>query len=629
MSASRVWTSSISSLRFVSMAVAVCAALFVGGSAQAGSSNSQMDVSADGRLLALSDREKPDVWIVDLKSKQIVQRIPAGKFPEGLSFLGKTHRLAIASYGNDEVLLADADTGKVEARVDVFDEPYGVVSNKAGTKIYVTLEYPGQVVEIDTAEARITRTFEVGRFPRGVALTADQQTLVIVEYYSTLVHALDLKTGALVDAWKGASTDNLARQICTHPTRPKAYLSHIRSRVTAARGAGSIFPYVSAIDMFPKEGKRRRRIPMDAFRGNLVVANPWEVAIAPDGKRLYAVFSGTNDMFVCGVLDDDYREFTDEGYVRLGRNPRAVHVAPDGKRVYIYNSLDFEVAVYDAQSLRKVDSIQVAETPDASDAHWLGKVLFYQATQPMVGRRWISCSSCHPDGDADGRVWHNPEGLRATPPLFGLARTHPLHWSSDRDEVQDFEHTIRGPLMAGRGLIKGKVSPSLAAPNKGRSRELDALAAYTNSHPFAPRLSPHAKEGLSQAAQRGRTLFLSEATQCATCHAGPYYSDSSPSAKPPLLHDVGTGNDDDSEIMGPAYDTPTLLGIYRSAPYLHHGRAETLLDVLTTSNAGDKHGKTSHLSKQQLSDLVEFLKALPYEDPLPAAEKAGVTAVVD
>jgi len=67
--------------------------------------------------------------------------------------------------------------------------------------------------------------------------------------------------------------------------------------------------------------------------------------------------------------------------------------------------------------------------------------------------------------------------------------------------------------------------------------------------------------------------------------------------------------------MGAAYDTPTLLGIYRTAPYLHHGKAATLHDVLTKQNPSDEHGKTSHLSAGQIDDLVAFLKCLPYEAP--------------
>ncbi|HTI50168.1 MAG TPA: di-heme oxidoredictase family protein, partial [Planctomycetaceae bacterium] len=232
--------------------------------------------------------------------------------------------------------------------------------------------------------------------------------------------------------------------------------------------------------------------------------------------------------------------------------------------------------------------------------------------------------SCHPDGDADGRTWQNPEGLRNTTALYGMAWTHPIHWSADRDETQDFEHTIRSQLMQGQGLIRGAVKPALEEPNKGLSADLDALAAYSNGHKVP--YSPYAKKGLSNAAQRGRELFFAKETQCAECHTGPYYSDSTP-ARPFKLHDVGTGSDDPGEKMGPKYDTPTLLGIYRTAPYLHHGKAESLEDVLTTYNKGDRHGKTSHLTKAQIADLVEFLKALPYEDPEPAAKAAGLVKI--
>jgi cytochrome c peroxidase len=67
--------------------------------------------------------------------------------------------------------------------------------------------------------------------------------------------------------------------------------------------------------------------------------------------------------------------------------------------------------------------------------------------------------------------------------------------------------------------------------------------------------------------------------------------------------------------MGPKYDTPTLLGVYRQTAYLHHGKAKTLREVLTAFNKEDKHGKTSHLKSNEIDDLVEFLKALPYETP--------------
>ncbi|MBY0233284.1 MAG: hypothetical protein K2W96_28725, partial [Gemmataceae bacterium] len=253
-------------------------------------------------------------------------------------------------------------------------------------------------------------------------------------------------------------------------------------------------------------------------------------------------------------------------------------------------------------------------------AEWVrGKALFNTARYPMTTRRWISCSGCHPDGHSDGRVWKNPEGFRRTPPMFGMAHTHPLHYSADRDEVQDFEYTIRGKLMGGRGLLSGVIKrkdgfkpTELDEKTGGRSKDLDALAIYSNSFTFT--LSPHAPKGvLSESAKRGKALFENKEVGCAKCHSGPYYTDST-LTKPYKLHDVGTGGDPD-EKMGPKYDTPSLLGLYRAAPYLHHGKAKTLKEVLTTHNDSDRHGKTSHLKASEIDDLVDFMKALPYEQP--------------
>lgn len=598
-------------------------AVLLGAPLQAGSSNSLLDLSIDGELLACSNRDSGTVTIVRRESREKLHEIRVGKKPEGVSFVGNSHLLAVAVYGEDKVVLLDADAGKLRSELEVFDEPYGVVSDAAGTTLYVTLDYPGEVWKIDVASWKVTQRYPAGAFLRGLALSERDGRLYATEYYTGIVKAIDLKQQKVIDAWEGPSSDNLTRQLALHPSRPKAYVPHIRSRVRVAEGTGSIVPFISVLDTGAGTGKRRQGLPMDSMLNNFVVANPWELAVSPDGKRLVVVFSGTNDLYVCDVLDDNYQEVRPTRIITVGKNPRAVRFAPDGQSFYVYNALDFTVAVYELASLKMVGNIPVTANPLSPTVH-RGKVLFYSALQPMVGRRWISCASCHPDGEADGRTWQNPEGLRNTTALFGMAWTHPIHWSADRDEVQDFEHTIRSPLMQGRGLVSGRPADALGNPLKGQSADLDGLAAYCNAH--AVSLSPHARSGLSAAAKRGRELFFAQETGCATCHSGPFYTDSRPT-KPFALHDVGTGGDDPSEKMGPKYDTPSLLGIYRTAPYLHHGKAKTLTDVLTTCNAQDKHGKTSHLNGAQIADLVEFLKALPYEDPEPAARAAGLLKI--
>jgi YVTN family beta-propeller protein len=603
--------------------ILICAVVSSFASAvRAGSSNSLMDLSPDGDRLLVTNADNGSVTVVDTRARKALREIKVGDKPEGVTWIGKGPLAAVTVYHEDRVVFFDADTGRVVQNLAVADEPYGIVANKAGTRAWVTHEYPGTVSEIDLGARKVVREFKAGSFVRGLALSPDESRLYVTEFYTANLHAVDLQKGAVVDTWKGHATDNLCRNVVLHPRRPKAYLAHIRSKITVVDGSGSIFPQLSICDLVPpNSSKRRMSVALDTYNGVYVVTNCWEAALSPDGKRLYTIYAGTNDMNVSEVVDDDYKEVERVGFaVTVGQNPRAVRVSPDNKIVYIDNALDFTVSVHQADTMRTLATIKVCEPPKTPE--WVrGKILFNTALPPLTSRRWIACSSCHPDGHNDGRVWQNPEGLRKTTALFGMAHTHPLHWSADRDEAQDFEYTIRGRLMQGSGLLRGPMKPKrgfepveLEEQLAGRSKDLDALAIYCNSFEFT--LSPHivAPGKLTAAAERGKQLFFSQQVACASCHSGPYYTDSS-LKKPFKLHDVGTGRDDPTEKMGPKYDTPTLLGVYRTPPYLHHGKAKTLRDVLTTCNKEDKHGKTSHLKAEELDDLVAFLKSLPYEKP--------------
>jgi YVTN family beta-propeller protein len=600
--------------------VALAALLACLSPAMAGTSNSLMDVSPDGQRLLVANPDNGTVTVIDPIKREKIREIAVGEKPEGVTWIGNGPLAAAAIYHDHRVAIFDAESGKVIQSLEVDHEPYGIVADKAGKRAWVTHDYPGLVSEIDLDARKVVRKMPAGKFIRGVALSPDESRLCVTEFFTANLHAIDLASGKVVDSWTGLESDNLCRNVVLHPRRPKAYLSHTRSSVTVISARGAIAPHLTIYDLDADPSARRRKsFAMDTFNGVYVCTNPWEAAISPDGKRIYTLYAGTDDMNVSLVIDDDYKEIERVNYpVQLGKNPRAVRVSPDSKTVYVYNAMDFSVSIYSAE-LRFQSSVKTCDPTKTPE--WVrGKELFNSAKQPMGSQRWVSCSSCHPDGGHDGRVWKNPEGLRRTTGFWGMAHTHPIHWSGDRDEVQDFEYTIRGPLMRGRGLCNIPLKPKkvnepteLSQNLSSVTKDLDALAIYSNAFEFG--LSPHipAPGRLSEAAERGKKLFSSTETRCASCHAGPYYSDSNLSKRE--LHDVGTGKLDAGEKMGPAYDTPTLLGVYRLTSYLHHGKAASIEEVLTKFNADDKHGKTSQLKKEEIDDLVAFLKSLPYEKP--------------
>ena len=73
------------------------------------------------------------------------------------------------------------------------------------------------------------------------------------------------------------------------------------------------------------------------------------------------------------------------------------------------------------------------------------------------------------------------------------------------------------------------------------------------------------------------------------------------------MYNVGTGKGRETDK---AFDTPTLIELWRTAPYLNDGSAATIKDVLTVFNKNDMHGETSDLSEKQLQQLAEYVLSL-------------------
>jgi len=320
---------------------------------------------------------------------------------------------------------------------------------------------------------------------------------------------------------------------------------------------------------------------------------PFAMALSPDGKTLYLVNAGSDDLSVIDLAAN-----RGVAHLTVGANPRGIAITPDGTRVFVNNVLDGTLSVVETETHTIAETIGLTDIPLAKPILH-GKRIFNSAAEPVLTTdNWISCATCHFDGMMDARTWLGfPDGPRNTPSLLGVAQTLPMHWSGDFNELQDVEITIR-EIQVGGGLVQGEAHDALGRAHAGLSPELDALAIYMATLEIPP--SPHATE--QEQLLRGETMF--NTLECQICHPPPLYTDLQ-------LHDVGTGDptkERNSHGRGTNFDTPSLRALWLTAPYFHDGSASSLADVL---RYGNEHNVAARLSAGELDDLVAFLRALP------------------
>jgi cytochrome c peroxidase len=145
--------------------------------------------------------------------------------------------------------------------------------------------------------------------------------------------------------------------------------------------------------------------------------------------------------------------------------------------------------------------------------------------------------------------------------------------------------------------VRGGITHILFADRP--EEEAAAIDEYLKS--LEPVPSPHLVDGrLSEAAQRGRELFHDKRAGCDRCHPAPLYTDLD-------RHDVGTRRWYERTDR---FDTPTLVEVWRTAPYLHDGRYTTVKDLLVEDRHGLRRRHADSLSEQEIDDLVEFVLSL-------------------
>lgn len=573
-------------------------------------SSGNIAINPAATFLAVANPDSNSISVVALPEERLQAEIAVGVDPRCVAWALNGNYVLVTNQGSDSVSLASVSRRRVVQTIRVDPEPYGVIVHPYRNEVYVASS-AANVVDVirlypilRNLQSRVVMRIPVGPHPRGLALSADGTRLYVTHFLSGTVSVIDTSSYQVVQEIATGLDSNMAQKIAIHPFDGRAYLPHIRSNVINRflLFDTTVFPVLSAIDLASNRAVPAARV--DLSLGLSSVNLPFDVAFSSDGRRAYVVNLGSEDLVAVDLATNSR-----VGLVDVGNGPRGIAITPDDSRAYVSNSLSDDLSIVDLRSMSELKRIRVTTSPLPAQIR-RGEIMFFSSRSSDLSRdRWMSCASCHFEAEHDGRTWQFTSGPRNTTSLRGIAKTLPLHWSADRDEVQDFEHTIR-TLQAGSGLIRsGTPNLELGSPNAGLSPDLDALAAFVNSLMDKP--SPFAGGSAARRAaiRSGKRIFERPDVGCTQCHVLPLYTDSALNIQPFVLRDIGTGDGPD-EHMGSAFDTPALRGVWETAPYLHDGTAATLRDVLTTRNRGDRHGHTSHLTEKELQDLIAFLMSL-------------------
>lgn len=516
---------------------------------------------------------------------------------DGSRVFATLHARGATDRGNGQLLRFDAGTRTETGRIELGPSARAIAISGDGARVFVSRflsrEHQGEVWEVNGNSMALVRTIDLWR-DRGQCGpdTGGSDGPGVPNYIASLV--LSPQQDWL---WYGAVKADTNRGLFFRQDytfnfafTPDTTVRSTFGRIDLNHAGGPQEPGRGDC------GNSRARIDIDN------TDSPSALAFSPRGNYMFVALQGNDTV----AAFDDLAIRAGGGRssawrVPVGEAPQALlYDAATGtlwSRNLMGRSLSaVAMADFVAIGSRELDSTTV--TSGSGDvlppSVLLGKRLFYFAGNAPDGQNqmsfegYVSCASCHIDGSHDGRTWdftQRGEGFRNTTDLRGRSgMLHGnVHWSANFDEIEDFVNDIVNEF-GGRGFLPpGEVpNPPLGAPNSGRSVELDALADYVTSlgADTLPRSPYREPDGAMNAqALAGAGVFAS--LGCATCHSpAREYTDSTLGTA--TLHDVGTLRDSSGSRLGgvlSGIDTPTLLGTWDSAPYLHDGSAEILDDV--------------------------------------------------
>ncbi|MFO1498592.1 MAG: cell surface protein [Verrucomicrobiota bacterium] len=586
-------------------------------------------LASDGKLLYVACATGQRVLIVDSATGEVVAQLRVEGTPSGLAVSpdGKTLAVTCASPASS-LLLFDRANRTLTRQIQVGHTAMAPVFRPDGKTLFVCDRFDNDVAFVDAAAGTVTTRIKVSREPVAADVTPDGKWLLVANHLhagrsdqaavSSCLTVLDANDGKWIKQLSLPSGSGLLRDVRVSPDGRYACVTHLLSRYqvpTTQIERGWING--NALTLVDVAGLRIiNTVLLDSVDHG--AANPWAAAWAGDGGTIFVTHAGTHELSIIRwpcllqkLTTVDQGSPPGETLVsashlpsdvpndlaflvgcrqRLAlpgqdRGPRALLIL--GKVAFVANYFSDSLSRVDLQSGNpQATSLRLGAQGPLSPVR-RGEMLFNDATICFQG--WQSCASCHSsDARIDGLNWDNlndgignPKNVKS---LLLAHRTPPSMAVGVRETAEQAVRAgIRHTLFTTRP-------------------EEDAWAIDEYLKSLQPIPSPHLRDGeLSAAAQRGQALFASSRTGCTTCHPPPLFTNL-------RSYDVGTRGPFDRG--DDKFDTPTLIEIWRTAPYLHDGRAASLKEIFAQWNKGDAHGETSTLSDGELDELVAYLLSL-------------------
>jgi YVTN family beta-propeller protein len=583
----------------------------------------EMLFSPDGARLYVLCQQSGQVRVFDAKTFAEIKKIEVGRAPRGFSLSPTGDRLFVANSWDDTVSVIDTKTLKVTATWPVGAEPSSVVEDRGGKHLFVANRISNDVAVLDPQTGAEEKRLAAGRGASYIAQSSDGTRLYVTHVYPNATpHRTPPESEiTVIDAARAMVLDRIVLPYVAHGFHV-AFSTDGRLGVAAGLHPKNLVPlahlehggaFADTLTLFGADVGKPVEVPLDELERYAV--RPFGVAITPDKSRIFVTCGGSEAVVVIDVqgllrfvrahpeshsgshaLDLSASGNYVVARVSVGHDPRGVALTRDGSKLLVANRLDDTISVIDTKTDRVVSTIPLEGTKGLS-ALRKGEQTFYTARYSFQGQ--IGCANCHIDSTFDGLTWDlEPDGFGrdvvANRPIEALKGTEPYKWNGGNPNLP----TECGPRTE-KYFWRAENYDDLT---------LTDLVTYVRSLPPRPNRWRQPGGVLTEAQERGRQLFvrdtdkfgkpIPEANRCVTCHSGPKGTNQKSS-------DVGTKKPTDNP--GPL-DTAHLTNIALKAPYLHDGSAATLEQIWTVFNPQDKHGRTNDLTKDELNDLIEYLR---------------------